>query len=81
MHDTSSPDPELKFFCDSCRHIVCIPYSIQNLHTMASVLGLKRCWFHKDHYDMPKKRIEELTARCALVSSRDIVHIIRGTYA
>jgi len=31
--------------------------SIENLHLMAESLNIKRCWFHRDHYDIPKKRI------------------------
>ncbi len=45
---------------------------------MADDLGIKRCWFHKDHYDIPKKRIDEITAKCEMVSSKDIVRIMRG---
>jgi hypothetical protein len=45
---------------------------------MADDLGIKRCWFHKDHYDIPKRRIEEISARCEIVSSKEIVRIARG---
>jgi len=64
------------FYCDNKRHLVCKPYSIENLHTMAVQLNIKRCWFHKNHYDIPKTRIEEITAKCVLVDSRTIVKII-----
>jgi hypothetical protein len=68
------------FCCDSARHLVCLPYSRENLHLMAGQLGIKRCWFHRgDHYDIPKRRIQEITGKCTLVDSRDIVRIIRGT--
>ena len=67
------------FVCDRQRHLVCIPYSIPFLHTMAEQLGINRCWFHKDHYDIPKRRIEEITAKCEVVDSRLVVKIIRGT--
>lgn len=43
---------------------------------MAEDLGIKRCWFHKDHYDIPKSRIEEITSKCILVSSKQILNII-----
>lgn len=73
---------ELKFFCDSARHLVCVPYSIENLHKMADELGIKRCWYHSSskhkHYDIPKKRIEEITARCVVISSKEIVDICKG---
>jgi len=75
----------IRYFCDEHRHLVCVPYSEENLHEMARELGIKRCWFHSRvrflHYDIPKRRIEEITARCTVVSSRDILSIIKGTYS
>ena len=70
----------MKYYTDGKRHLVCIPYSVDNLHEMAYNLNIKRCWFHKDHYDIPKKRIEEIQSQCIMVSSRDIVKIIKGIY-
>ena len=60
------------------RHLVCTPYSIENLHAMAQELGIKRCWFHKNHYDIPKRRISEISAKTKIVSSKQIVQIING---
>ena len=54
---------------------MCVPYSIENLHKMADELGIDRCWFHKDHYDIPKKRIDEIKSKCTIVSSKEIVLI------
>lgn len=68
----------MKYFCDSMRHLVCVPYSIDNLHKMAYDLGIKRCWFHKNHYDIPKRRIAEITAKCEVVPVREILAIIKG---
>ena len=68
------------YYCDSSRHLVCLPYSLENLHLMAEDLGIKRCWFHRNHYDIPKRRIPEITAKCTLITSTDIVKIIRGSY-
>jgi hypothetical protein len=68
----------VKYLCDEARHLVCEPYSVENLHRMATALNIKECWFHKDHYDIPKRRIKEITAKCEVVSSRRIVEIIRG---
>lgn len=72
------------YFTDGKRHLVCIPYSIENLHIMAADLGISRHWFHNTknlaHYDIPKRRLDEITSKCTLVSSKDIVKIIRGTY-
>lgn len=66
------------FYCDNARHLVCVPYSIPNLHAMAQTLGIKRCWFHRDHYDIPKLRIAEIQAKCTVIPSREIVRIIKG---
>jgi len=66
----------MRYYCDNRRHLVCKPYSIDNLHKMAERLGIKRCWFHRDHYDIPKRRISEITDRCEIVSTREIVYII-----
>lgn len=69
---------ELRYLCDRKRHLVCLPYSIANLHRMAAELGIHRCWFHRDHYDIPKRRIAEITAQCEVVSSKEIVQIARS---
>jgi len=73
---------DLRYVCDNARHLVCLPYSVENLHEMARDLGIKRCWFHASsafpHYDIPKRRIAEITGRCTLVSSRDILSIVKG---
>lgn len=68
----------MTYYCDNSRHLVCSPYSTDNLHSMARDLGIKRCWFHKDHYDIPKTRIEEIQGKCTVVSSKEIVKIIGG---
>ncbi len=66
----------MEYLCDNARHLVCKPYSIENLHKMAEELNIKRCWFHKNHYDIPKRRIDEITIKCKLISSKEIVDII-----
>jgi len=70
----------MKYYTDGKRHLVCVPYSKANLHDMAKDLGIKRCWFHNDHYDIPKRRIEEIERICIKVDQRVIVRIIRGEY-
>ena len=70
---------KLTYYCDDYRHLVCVPYSIENLHRMAEDLGIKRCWFHggkKPHYDIPTRRIEEIKKKCELVSIRKIYEIV-----
>jgi len=73
---------KLTYYCDDQRHLVCTPYSIENLHIMAANLNIKRAWFHASsqfkHYDIPKRRIEEITAQCQVVSSREILKIVKG---
>lgn len=68
----------MKYICDAKRHLVCLPYSVDNLHKMAYDLGISKCWFHKNHYDIPKRRIDEIMAKCEIVRSRDIVKILKG---
>lgn len=68
----------MEFYTDKARHLVCLPYSVENLHKMADQLNIKRCWFHKDHYDIPKKRMAGIEAQCKIVSPKDIVRIIKG---
>lgn len=65
------------FYCDNKRHLVCMPYSIENLHIMVKKLKIKKYWFHKNHYDIPKRRIEEITKKCNLVSPKEIVRIMK----
>lgn len=57
----------LRFYCDEGRHLVCVPYSVENLHRMADEQGIKRCWFHNGsyaHYDIPKRRRAEIVHGC-----------------
>lgn len=68
----------MTYYCDGSRHLVCVPYSKENLHKMARNLGIKRCWFHKNHYDIPKRRIQTITSVCTIVPSQEIVRIIHG---
>jgi uncharacterized protein YrrD len=69
---------ELKYITDGKRHLICVPYTIENLHKMASELKINKCWFHKNHYDIPKKRIQEIEKKCIMVSSKEIVEIIKS---
>lgn len=68
------------FICDSRRHLICVPYSIGNLHQMAIQLGIHRCWYHGGrfpHYDIPKRRILEIRPKCKVVSERDLLRAIK----
>ncbi len=72
---------EIKYYCDNMRHLVCKPYSKENLHKMAESLNIKRCWFHKDHYDIPKRRIKEVQAKCELITPQEIAKIVNRSVA
>ena len=72
---------QMKYYCDNQRHLVCHPYSVENLHLMASDLDIKRHWFHggkNPHYDIPKRRIREIQSKCEIVSPSEILNIIKG---
>jgi hypothetical protein len=68
----------LFYFTDIQRHLVCLPYSKENLHKMAADLGIKLCWFHKDHYDVPKKLLVQVRDKSIFVSPKIILEIIKG---
>lgn len=69
----------MQYLYDRMRHLVCIPYSVENLHAVALDLGIKRCWFHGGrypHYDVPKKRVSDIGDRCRLVEPKEILAAI-----
>lgn len=73
---------ELLFYTDGKRHLVCFPFSKENLFLMADELGIKHCWFHNSktlmHFDIPKRRISEIEQKCQMISSAELISIIRG---
>lgn len=74
-----------KFYADKARHLVCTPYSVENLHAMAIMLNIKRCWFHNGsyaHYDIPKTRVDEILnhSKVQLTTGRTILKICKGIY-
>lgn len=44
---------------------------------MAQLFRIKRCWFYRTHYDIPKLRVKEILPLVARVSSREILNIIQ----
>lgn len=71
----------MRYFSDKARHLVCFPYSVENLHLMAKQLNLKSCWFHGGrlaHYDVPKLRIEEIAAKTERINSKELLSVIKG---
>ena len=71
----------MKYFSDKHRHLVCYPYSVEGLHEMAMDLKIARAWYHVGrypHYDIPKRRVEEIAAKTEVVSGRIILRIAQG---
>ena len=72
------------YLTDGKRHLICYPYSIENLHMMAENLEINKVWYHSKpypHYDIPKRRIEEIESKCHLVSSKKLLRIIKHAYS
>jgi hypothetical protein len=72
---------KLEFFHDNQRHLVCTPFSVENLHLMAAELGIKRCHFHRGrhpHYGIPLFMLGDVIKKSILVSPREIHRIIHG---
>lgn len=80
----STKNNGLTYFCDKYRHLVCVPFSIENLHRMADDLKIGKHFFEYSahgrlpHYDIPAKRIKEIMQQCRVVSKEDIVNIIKN---
>lgn len=48
---------------------------------MAKELDINPCWYHNSnisHYDIPKRRLKEIEDKCQIVTSKEIVKIIRN---
>lgn len=72
----------MRYITDGQRHLICDPYSVEGLHQMAADLDIKRCWFHAGrfpHYDIPKRRIKEIEAKCTIISPRELLTIIKDS--
>jgi hypothetical protein len=76
----------VRYLSDDHRHLVCLPYSIENLHIMAADLGIKRCWFHYrkqgygHHYDIPLRRVAEIRAKTEHITGRQFLAIVKGEF-
>jgi hypothetical protein len=63
---------------DRYRHIVVEPFTVPNLHELAALLGINRCWFHGSpypHYDSPIRRATDLQSILAYVHPRVVLGI------
>lgn len=79
-------DVKLEYICDNYvkdgrfrPHLVCLPYSIENLHRMAKELKIHKCFFHGDHYDIPVGRVASIMEQCKIVDGRTILLIVGRT--
>ena len=71
----------MTYYFDIKRHLVCMPYSISNLHKMADDLGINHCWFHGGkypHYDIPLYLMKEIEKYAVRISSKEILKIIKN---
>jgi hypothetical protein len=74
----------LTYFCDKYRHLVCVPFSIENLHVMAEDLKIGKHFFEYSahgrlpHYDIPAQRKKEIMQQCNVVIREEIVNIIKN---
>lgn len=74
---------KLVYIADAARHLVCLPYSVENLHRMAEELGLSRRWFHAGrhpHYDIPKREASRIGAIAVPTTSRVVLAVTKGVY-
>ena len=52
--------------------------SLEELHAFAASIGLKKHWFHKDHYDLREdEHAQAIRAGAIQVTSRELVRKIR----
>lgn len=79
------PHGRLEYLTDGARHLICLPYKVEYLHVMAEELDIKRCWFHSGskypHYDIPKRRIAEIEAKCRMIPTTELLRIIKESRA
>lgn len=68
----------MKYLTDGQGSLVCYPYSISNLHEMASELGINRKFFWKNHYSIPHDRKDEIEGICELITTKDMIKVING---
>lgn len=70
----------LRYLCDENRHLVCLPFSWENMQTMLFQLELKRKGLSKTpgkrFYRIPFDRLEEIMDRCEVVAAWEILEII-----
>jgi len=69
-------------YADNKRHLITVPYTLEDLHDAAEFLEINRCWYHSTpypHYDIPKRRVDEILNHdnVTVVSSKELLKIIK----
>ena len=72
-----------RYYADTHRHLVCVPYSRVNLLATADALGIGRHWLHggpRAHVDIPQRAVQRVLAdpRVQVVSQRTVLAITKG---
>lgn len=71
---------QLRYLCDENRHLICLPFSLENMKEMLFQLELKRKGLSKTpgkrFYRIPHERLLEIMAQCELVPAWEILEII-----
>ena len=72
----------MRYFADERRHLICVPYTRENLLAMADDLDIPRHWYHGGtypHIDMPARQVIRILddPRVTIVSPREIVMMAR----
>lgn len=74
----------MEIYADNYRHLICLPYTRENLHEMARLLGINAGWFHSSaggrlaHYDIPKRRVKEILSRedVRVITTRQMLRLM-----
>lgn len=81
MSNENKPVEELVYITDGVGNVICLPYSVENLHKMADDLGIKKTWYRDGHYKVPKEIAEDLEEKCDKVTTTTLFRTVRNVYA
>lgn len=71
----------IRYLCDEAGHLICTPYTTENLHVAARHLTLGPLFYKTEpypHYAVPWMRIEDVRAKCDAVEEAAILAIVGG---
>lgn len=72
---------ELIYITDGVGNVICLPYSVENLHKMADDLGIAKRWYRNGHYNVPKEIADGLEEKCDKVTTTTLFRTVRNVYA